>query len=174
MNNYTWGSTFRQCWEKAVAQYAAGNRQPATYFNAEETKFLAGIGCTAQEVYDFAEDWSRGQESTFETALLITAARRDYFLVIQKGMPTGRVVSMSELPAKTAAAAGFEWLPRVIAKARIKLRGEMPADLMYGCGGDRAFFKKINMHPADFLREVWAARDDDQKIVEYVKQSAAK
>ena len=32
---------------------------------------------------------------------------------------------------------GIAWLPRILVKARLKLRGEMPADLMYGCGGDR-------------------------------------
>ena len=66
--------------------------------------------------------------------------------------------------------AGFAWLPRQIVKARAKLRGEMPAELMYCCGGDRAFFKKVNIDPSDFLRVVWAAREDDHKIIEYVKQ----
>jgi hypothetical protein len=44
---------------------------------------------------------------------------------------------------------------------------------MYSCGGDRAFLKKVDIHPADFLREVWAARDDDRKIIEYVTKQAA-
>ena len=69
--------------------------------------------------------------------------------------------------------AGVAWLPRLIAKARAKLRGEMPGELMYGCGGDRAFLRRVNIHPADFLREVWSARDDDEKIIEYVKRSSA-
>ncbi|MEI8315120.1 MAG: DUF5069 domain-containing protein [Verrucomicrobiota bacterium] len=170
MNHYEWADSFRQCYDKAVAAYQSGNRQPVTVFTAAETTFLAGIGCTSQELYDFAEDWCVSQEPSFATVLLITSARRDYFLTIQKGQPTGRVISMADLPAKDAAVAGFLWLPRQIAKARAKLAGEMPAELMYGCGGDRAFFKRVQCHLADFLRVVWAARDDDQKIIAYIRQ----
>jgi hypothetical protein len=168
MSAYTWDVEFRKVWENAVAQYTAGNRQPASYHHP----LLDEIGYTAQELYDFAEDWVKYQEPPFETALLIAAVRRDYFLVIQKGQRTGRAIRMEDLPAKTDAVAGLEWLPRVIEKARAKLRGEMPADLMYGCGGDRNFFKKVNIHPADFLRVVWAARDDKQKVIDYVVAKA--
>jgi hypothetical protein len=59
-------------------------------------------------------------------------------------------------------------------KARAKLRGEMDPDTMYGCGGDRAFFAQHNVHPADLLRVTWAAEDDDQKIIDYVKGASAK
>ena len=169
VNHYDWDDLFRECYVKAVAVYRDGNRQPATFFNAAETAFLASIGCTPQELYDFAEDWCGAQEPSFATVLLITAVRRDYFLTIQKGQPTGHVIAVSDLPAKDAAVAGFLWLPRQIAKARAKLAGEMPAELMYGCGGDRTFFKRVKVHPADFLRVVWAARDDDQKIIAYVQ-----
>jgi hypothetical protein len=44
---------------------------------------------------------------------------------------------------------------------------------MYCCGGDRAFLSKHDIHPADFLRVVWAAGDDDQKILEHVKSRQA-
>ncbi|MEI6085452.1 MAG: DUF5069 domain-containing protein [Verrucomicrobiota bacterium] len=166
MNVYTWDLTFRNLWDKSVAQYAAGNRQPATYHAA----VLDEIGYTAQEFYDFVEDWVKYQEPAFETALLIAAARRDYFHVIQHGQRTGTTIRMEDLPAKSAAVAGLVWLPRVIEKARAKLRGEMPDELMYGCGGDRNFFKQVNVHPADFLRVVWAARDDNQQIINYLKR----
>ena len=169
MGNYEWAQVFRQCWDKAVETYRAGNRQPASYFTSDETAFLASIGCSAQEMYDFAED---SEELSFDTALLITAARRDFFLVVQECRPSRLAISVDEFPAKEAELAGFGWLPRLIEKSRAKLRGEMPAELMYCCGGDRAFFKKVNIHPADFLRVVWAARDDDRKILEYVKQCA--
>ena len=172
MNNLDWPEQFRHCYDKAVAAYRKGNRQANTYFTAAAAEFLTGIGCTAQELYDFAEDWCNGEEPTFATVLLITAVRRDFFLVVQRGAPSRRTISMSDLPAKDAAVAGFAWLPRIIAKARAKLRGEMPPDLMYGCGGDRAFLAKVNIHPADFLREVWAAHDDDRKIIDYVKRQA--
>jgi hypothetical protein len=174
MNNYDWTNKFRQLYDKAVKLYTGGNRQPATYFTADETAFLAGIGHTAQEMYDFAEDAVKYNEPSFGDALLTASVRRDYFLVIQKGKLSGRTIRMEDLPAKTAAVEGFAWLPRIIAKARAKLRGEMPADLMFGCGGDRNFLKSVNIHPADFLRYVWAAGDDDRKIIAYVKQQAGR
>ena len=173
MNNYTWTETFRALYDKAVAEYRTGNRAPARCFTTAQTAALAAIGHSAQELYDFAEDAVNYNEPSFADVLLIAAVRRDYFLVIQKGKPAGRVLRMDDLPAKDAALAGFAWLPRIIAKARAKLRGEMPAELMYGCGGDRHFLKSVHVHPADFLRVVWAAGDDDKKIIAYVKHQAA-
>ena len=32
--------------------------------------------------------------------------------------------------------------------------------------------RRVKIHPADFLRVVWAARDDDQKIIAYVRHCA--
>lgn len=168
-----WPADFRRCYDKAVNLYRAGHREPARYFNAEESAFLASIGCAAQELYDFAEDWCASQEPSFEAALRITAARRDYFLAIQEGRPSARVLPVDEFPTKEAELAGFAWLPRIIVKARAKLRGELPAELMYCCGGDRAFLRSIHVHPADFLRVVWDAGDDEGKIVDYVTRHAA-
>jgi hypothetical protein len=170
MNCYDWVARFQRCYDKAVDQYRQGNRQPATYFNPAESAFLAGIGCTARELYDFAEDWCQYQAPSFGDTLLITAVRRDYFLTVQHGQPTGKTIAMADLPPKDAAVAGFKWLPRIIAKARAKLRGEMPDALMYGCAGDRQFLQSVNIHPADFLRHVWAAGNDDQRIIRYVQQ----
>jgi hypothetical protein len=39
---------------------------------------------------------------------------------------------------------------------------------MFGCGGDRAFLMACDVHPADFLRHVWAAGEDDTKIIALV------
>lgn len=107
-------------------------------------------------------------------ALLITSVRRDYFLVIQKGKLSGRVIRMEDLPAKDATLDGIAWLPHIIPKARAKLRGEMLAELMFGCGGDRKFLQSANIHPADFLRLLWSAGDDDRKIIAYVKKCRAR
>ncbi len=64
---------------------------------------------------------------------------------------------------------GMAYLPRILAKARAKLRGELDSDLMFGCGGDRRFLKNHgDIHPADFLRQVWAAKEDDQKLAAWV------
>jgi hypothetical protein len=84
-------------------------------------------------------------------------------------VPSLKILTPAELPAKTAELDGIVWLPRILGKARAKLRGEMHPDMMFGCGGDRAFLAKYDIHPADFLRVVWAAGDDDQKVLAYVK-----
>ena len=86
---------------------------------------------------------------------------------------SGKIVAPSELPPKPTAVDGIPWLPRLIVKARAKLRGEMDPDTMFGCGGDRAFFREHQLHAADFLRVTWAAGDDDRKIIEWVKLKAA-
>ena len=80
---------------------------------------------------------------------------------------------MDALPPKKEAVDGIEWLPRLIVKARAKLRGEMPAELMYGCGGDRPFLQEMNVELAEFLQVVWLFGDDDRAIIDYVKARAA-
>jgi hypothetical protein len=174
MSDYDWTQTFATIYHQGVKDYSAGKRGAAQLFSPEQVHFLDAIGCTAQELYDFCEDAAARQEPDFATCLLITAARRDYFLHVQKGQKSGKVVDMSELPAKTDAVDGIEWLPRLIAKARIKLRGEMNPDLMYGCGGDRGFARKHGIHLADFLRVAWAAGEDDRRLVEFVKTKSGK
>jgi hypothetical protein len=41
-------------------------------------------------------------------------------------------MAIYEFPAKSAKVEGIAWLPRLITKARAKLAGSLPADLMYG------------------------------------------
>ena len=166
MNDYEWTDQFARLYKLSVSKYAGGNYRADTYFEKPDLDFLSGIGCRPAELYDFAED---APELSFETALLITAARRDYFLTVQRGRWSDTVLGVGEFPAKYDAIAGIEWLPRIILKARAKLRGEMPAELMYCCGGDRAFLRRHQIHPADFLRLVWTAGKDEAQIVEFVK-----
>ena len=142
-------------------------------FEPEDVAFLATIGCTAQELFDFVDDSLGYDDLDFETALAVTAIRRAYFLEVMHGQSTGRVVPMSALPAKSAEVDGIAWLPRLIAKARIKLRGEMDPDLMYGCGGDRPFLRRHHMTLPQFLQLVWDKGDDDRAIVDAVKKTAA-
>ena len=170
--NYHWTQSFKSVYDQAALAYQAGQRGPSQLFSEDDTTFLASIGCTPQELYDFVEDAINDSEPDFETCLLITAARRDYFFVIQGGQWTGRITPSHTLPAKTAEIEGIPWLPRIIEKAKIKLRGEMDPNLMFGCGGDRPFLAKFDIHPADFLRKVWAANGEDQAVVDYVRASA--
>jgi hypothetical protein len=169
-----WQTPFRAVWDRAVKAWQAGRRSPKTLFNGEDTAFLATIGCTPQELFDFVDDGQRYGEPDFETTLAVAAIRRDYFRNVMNGKPTGRTISMDDLPAKSAQVDGIAWLPRLIEKARAKLRGEMPADLMYGCGGDRPFVRDMNMTLAEFLKLVWDCGDDRRRIIDTVKKSAGR
>jgi len=175
MNNEDeWKLEFRKVWERGVAAWKAGRRSARTMFAPADVAFLAGLGCTAQELFDFVDDSLGWGDLDFETVLGVTAIRRAYFQEVMQGKPTGRVVPMSTLPAKSAEVDGIAWLPRLIAKARIKLRGEMDPDLMYGCGGDRPFLRKHGMTLPGFLQLVWDKGDDDRAIVDAVKKATGR
>lgn len=173
MNDLNWDTTFCELFERCAKLHRAGDTRAEKWFTDADKAFLTSIGYTAQEFFDFVDDHCRyGNEGpTLETSLLIAAVRRDYFKVIMGGKFTGKTIPPSELPPKPQAVEGIPWLPRLIVKARAKLRGEMDPDTMYGCGGDRGFFREHRIHPADFLRVTWAAGDDDRKIIDWVKSS---
>ncbi len=175
MNNQTWDTTFRELFERCAKLHRGGDTRGTSWFTAADKAFLTSIGYTTQEFFDFMDDHCRyGAEGpTLETSLLVAAVRRDYFKVVMGGKFSGKIIQPSELPPKPAAVDGIPWLPRLIAKARAKLRGEMDPDTMFGCGGDRAFFEEHRIHPADFLRVTWAAGDDDRKIIDFVKSGSA-
>lgn len=175
MTDYTWDSYFVELFDACVDEYDDGNKDFETWFTEDDMAFLESIGYTQREFFDFVEDncTSDGEDPTAITALLVAAVRRDYFHVVQKSKRSDKTVASATLPEKTAELEGFVWLPRIIAKARAKLRGELDNDTMYGCGGDRAFLTRHDIHPADFLRLVWAAHDDDRMIIEFVKSRKA-
>ena len=169
--NDEWQQQFRDVWDRGVAAWKAGRRSPATMFAPDDAAFLATIGCSAQELFDFVDDGQCYGDVDCSTALAVTAIRREYFLKVMSGKPTGRVVPMRDLPAKSAAVDGIAWLPRLIVKARLKLRGELDPDIMYGCGGDRPFLAGMNLTLPQFLQLVWDNGDNDRAIVEAVKKS---
>lgn len=173
MSEYDWPVEFRKVYDAGTARFNSGERTPHKLFSKRELEFLASIGCSAQELFDFIDDRARYGEPAYETTLLTTAVRRDYFRIVQNGVPTGKQIDMDKLPAKTDKVDGIEWLPRLIEKARAKLRGEMPPDLMYGCGGDRPFLQGMNVELAEFLRLVWVCGEDNRRIIDYVKQRRA-
>jgi hypothetical protein len=164
-----WKRQFRAVWDRAVAAWKRGLRSPDSMFSADDTAFLASIGCSAQELFDFIDDFLAMGDLDYDTVVAVTEIRRRYFLDVMRGKPTGRFVPMSTLPAKSAKVDGIAWLPRLIEKARLKLRGEMDPDLMYGCGGDRPFLRECHMTLPEFLQLVWDKGDDDRAIVEAVK-----
>ena len=176
MNHFDFPKKFRALHDQAVAKYGAGQRGAETFFNAEEKAFLAANGIAPQHVYDYAEDFhGYGGDPGLENALGIELVRRDYFLNAQGGHASATVLDPATMPAKTDTARGIGWLPRLLPKARAKLRGEMPPSMMYCCGGDRGFFKEQNILPAEFLAVVWRHGDDDAAIIDWeVRRAAAK
>ena len=169
-----WKTEFRRVWDRGVAAWRAGRRAPQTMFERAHAAFLTTIGCTAQELFDFVDDSLQYDDLDFDTALAVAAIRRDYFLDVMHGKSTGRIATMESLPAKSAAVDGIAWLPRLIVKARLKLRGEMPADLMYGCAGDRPFLRGVNMDLPGFLQLVRDSGDNDRRIIDAVKKAAGR
>ncbi|MDP3848866.1 MAG: DUF5069 domain-containing protein [Luteolibacter sp.] len=165
-----WNDHFLALFDRCVATYQAGNHNFVTYYGPEDLAFLAQIGCLTREFFDFVEDFCEDGTPSATTALLIAAVRRDYFLSVQGGTPgAGPDLTRDDVPSFGEALVGFHYLPRILAKARAKLRGTLDPDLMFGCGGDRNFLRKHgDIHPADFLRQVWAAGDDDHRLAAWV------
>jgi hypothetical protein len=173
-NLMTWNDTFVALFEHCVTAYQDGNRDFTTYFSPDDLEFLAGIGCQTREFFDFVEDFCDAGVPSASTALLVAAVRRDYFLTVQKGVTGNRIVTVEDLPTFGDALDGIAYLPRILAKGRAKLRGELDPDVMFGCGGDRHFLKNHGaIHPADFLRRVWAAGQDDRKLAAWVSKQGA-
>lgn len=171
MKHYDFAARFRTIYDHAVALYAKGQRGADTFFDADQLAFLSANGLTAQHLHDYAEDHNNyNGEPGFEHALAIESVRRDYFLNAQNGVASQTVLDESSLPAKTDAVRGIEWLPRIIPKAKAKLRGELPASLMYCCGGDRRFLKAHDIFPAEFLSLVWRNLNNDDAIVDWVEK----
>ncbi|MFT4549397.1 MAG: hypothetical protein ACI8XO_002364 [Verrucomicrobiales bacterium] len=168
LSNYTWTTSFRELYDRCVETYRSGNTDYNSYYSEDDIAFLKSIGYKPREFFDFIEDYCDESVPTPDDALLIAAVRRDYLDVIQNGKHSPEFIPNGELPARDDELDGHRWLPRILIKARAKLAGELDPDTMYSCGGDRAFLKNHDIHPADFLRTVWAADGDDQKIVDHL------
>jgi Domain of unknown function (DUF5069) len=166
-----WNDTFLALFDRCLAAYQSGDHDFEKYYTCEDSAFLAGIGCKPREFFDFVEDFGNDREPSVSTALLVAAVRRDYFATVQKGIPSAALLTRDDIPTFGEELDGMTYLPRLLAKGRAKLRGELDPDLMFGCGGDRRFLKTHgNIHPADFLRHLWASGADDQKITTWIKE----
>ena len=168
MKHYKYQETLHSIWQKAVDLYQQGNRDSGTYFDGDETDFLSSIGANAQEIYDFAEDFVSSGVPDFTTVAIIHDIRRAYFREVQNQTPSGEVLDPAILPAPQVEAAGIRWLPRIIQKAKAKLRGELHPDVMYSCGGDRHFLEENDIHAGEFLRVVWENEKDEAAVVDWV------
>lgn len=165
-----WDNTFLALFDRCRALHASGNHDFASYYSENDRIFLQSIGCQEREFYDFVEDANDFHEPSPSTALLVAAVRRDYFLTIQKSTPSEHRLTPNDLPTFGDTIDGVAYLPRILAKARAKLRGELDPDVMYGCGGDRNFLRQHGeKHLADFLRHVWAAGENEEKILAFLR-----
>ena len=169
MISYNWTGHLWELYDKSVDLYRDGNRDLETYFTEGEKLWLGSIGLRPINLYDWAEDMVSAGEPEWNTVLLIAAARRDYFLVHQHGITNNAVTEAAELPPKPEELDGIPWLPRIIAKANCFLKGGLCHEIMYCCGGDRRFLKQHDIHPADFLRAVWASGGDQAKVLAFIR-----
>lgn len=168
----SWIEELKELYDEAVNRYQNGQRGHEHVIPKTSLQFLDSIGTSAQELYDFVEDWVDDGEPPFSIVASITEVRREYFLTVQQGKQLDPFVETSALPSGREELGGYRWLPRIIAKARAKLRGEMSPDIMYGCGADRPFLHQVGIDPAEFLRLVWKAGDDEQVVLKGITQQA--
>lgn len=169
MNHYTYQKRLKAIWAAAVEKYKAGHQNPEGFLDDATITELACLGLNVMDVFDYAEDFVTRGDPDFETFLMVCEARRDYFLTVQKGALSETRLDSSKLPPKDGETRGIVWLPRILPKAIAKLKGELPSETMYGCGGDRRFFETNNIHSAEFLRVAWAYEEEPEKIVDWVE-----
>ena len=166
--SHTFHTQLYRIWQSAVGLYKQGNSSPSTIVQEQDLSLLCGWGLNRMDIFDFAEDWCLHREPDFYTFLLVHFERWRFFVEKQNSIPSSNLLDPKTLPPKDQKARGIAWLPRILPKARAKLRGELPPEVMYCCGGDREFFKSSNIHPAEFLSIVCFFGDDDSEIIEWV------
>ena len=161
-------SRLSRIWNNAVSLYQRGNTESDRFPIENDLPLLSEFGMNKMDIFDYAEDWCLHQEPDFMTFLLVHYERWNYFTEEQESVPSIQFLDPSSLPEKTEEAEGIVWLPRIIPKAKAKLRGELPPSVMYGCGGDRLFFQNNQVHPAQFLRITRRFWDNEQAIINWV------
>lgn len=169
MSHYDYLHQLEDIWLLGVERYREGLRSADEMFSREQLDVLASVGQTSREFFDYAEDFVNDGEPTFADVATVADVRRAYFMEVQHGKRSEKILSPDSLPNFGAELGGIVRLPRVLAKARAKLRGELHPEIMYGCGGDRAFLKLCDIHPAEFLWHVWVYESDEAMMVRWVQ-----
>ncbi len=127
-----WEIQFREVFDAGVERRKAGCGDPDSMFERDEVAFLESIGCSAQEMFDFCDDYVGWDDVIYEHVEALQAVRYEHFVEELNSQPAAHRMEMDDFPAKTDEVEGIAWLPRLILKARAKLAGQLPADLMYG------------------------------------------
>ncbi len=172
MKNTEWDNECRRLYNVALEKVRDGADGWEEIFEEADLAVLEANGISPVQFYDFADDFHRHGEPPYEIAHTLLTTRREYFLNTQKGVGSSTSIQPSDLPAKTDEIDGIPWLPRITRKAHHFLRGELNSDIMYGCGGDRKFFKEHAIHPLDFLRLVEAENADPARIASALQANA--
>ena len=128
----SWKTQFREIFDTGVQRRKEGCNEPGAMFGPDEGAFLESIGCSAQEMFDFCDDYVGWDDVIYEHVEALQAVRYEHFVQELDSQPASHRMEMDEFPAKTDEVEGVAWLPRLIVKARAKLAGQLPADLMYG------------------------------------------
>ena len=132
--NFNYQKELVQIWEKGVKLYKQGNTSPETFPITDELPFLQSIGLNKMDIFDYVEDWICEGTQDLATFLLIHDARRDFFIEDQNSVHSTVKLNSETLPGKNEEIKGIVWLPRVITKAKAKLKGELPPETMFCCG----------------------------------------
>jgi hypothetical protein len=120
-----------EIWHRAVNLYESGHQNADEFPIENDLSFLQSLGMNKMDVFDFAEDWVCEGEPDLASFLLIHEHRRDYFWEVQNRIESTRKLDPTSLPAKDSEIEGIRWLPRIIPKAKAKLRGELPPETMF-------------------------------------------
>lgn len=155
--------------QAARAAYEAGSRSPTGIANPDALDFLKTIGISAQFLFDCVDDLSRYGDPDLTTFLTLCHIRAGYFHDVMKGALAPRTVDECELPLKTEEFDGIAWLPRIIRKAQCFLSGCLCPEIMYGCGGDRAFLARYKVSLPDFLAEVRDTDGDPKRMAAFLR-----
>ena len=128
----SWKTQFRVVFDAGAQRRKEGCNEPGAMFESAELAFLESIGCTVQEMFDFCDDYVGWDDVIYEHVEALQAVRYEHFVQELDSQPASHRMEMDDFPAKTDEVEGIAWLPRLIVKARAKLTGNLPADLMYG------------------------------------------
>lgn len=145
-----WEEVHRQ----AVEAYRTGCREPHAILPAALLEASQSAGVSARVVFDYAEDFAGCGEPTAEDFAEIAEIRAAEFRRCGEEMSPPRIVPERALPLRSDEWEGIPWLPRIFAKARCFLAGTLADEVMFGCGGDRAFVKRHGISLPGFLRAV--------------------
>ncbi|MFZ4777022.1 MAG: hypothetical protein ACOYM3_16760 [Terrimicrobiaceae bacterium] len=163
-------SRWAEIHRKAAEKYRLGSGSPLQLASREDTEFLKACGLSLQVLLDYVEDFVRTGEPDAGTFSQVAEIRRQYFQEIQKGVPSNQVVNEPDLPLRSDEWDGIDWLPRISEKARCFLEGSLCQEVMYGCGGDRAFLRNFHLTLPGFLKMVRDSGQDRGRILASIRR----